>query len=223
VEVSLLDEVCKMKTKQNQNSIDQQLLQLVKQENPESVKQLIELAKQRLPISDEEARKRIVELVNQGKITQGEQPKTSLPTLSTYLRSSKTYWFWTTIVLSVATVMAVFTIPEDAYPAVYVRYVLGGIFVLWLPGYTFIKALYPTAVSIKTSSENLDAIERVALSVGMSLALVPIIGLLLNYTPWGITLTPITLSLLAVTLVFATTAIIREQQILSKQLAQTRS
>ena len=64
----------------------------------------------------------------------------------------------------------------------------------------------------KTSTENLDTIERIALSLGMSIALVPIIGLLLNYTPWGIRLTPIVLSLLALTLVFATTAIIREHQ-----------
>jgi uncharacterized membrane protein len=47
----------------------------------------------------------------------------------------------------------------------------------------------------------------------MSIALVPIIGLLLNYTPWGIRLTPIILSLLALTIVFATAAVIREYQI----------
>lgn len=95
---------------------------------------------------------------------------------------------------------------------VYIRYVLGGVFVLWLPGYTFIKALYPTQVPIKTSSENLDTIERVVLSAGMSIALVPMVGLLLNYTPWGIRLTPVTLSLLGLTLTFALAAIIREYQ-----------
>jgi len=67
-------------------------------------------------------------------------------------------------------------------------------------------------VPTKTSTESLDPIERIALSLGMSIALVPIIGLLLNYTPWGITLTPITLSLLALTTVFATAAILREHQ-----------
>jgi uncharacterized membrane protein len=49
------------------------------------------------------------------------------------------------------------------------------------------------AEQIKTSTENLDPIERIALSLGMSIALVPIVGLLLNYTPWGIRLTPIVL------------------------------
>ena len=83
---------------------------------------------------------------------------------------------------------------------------------LFLPRSTSIKAPCPTQVPIKTSTENPDNIERIALSLGMSLALVPIIGLLLNYTPWGITLTPITLSLLALTTVFATAAILREHQ-----------
>jgi len=125
--------------------------------------------------------------------------------------SEKAVWYWTTIAVAVATVIAVFTIPENAYPIVYIRYLLGSIFILWLPGYTFIKALFPTHVPIKTSSESLDTIERVALSIGMSLALVPIVGLLLNYTPWGIRLAPVTLSLLGLSVTFATVAMIREQ------------
>ena len=126
--------------------------------------------------------------------------------------SEKAVWYWTTIAVAIATVIAVFVIPENAYPIGYIRYVLGSIFVLWLPGYTFIKALFPTKVPIKTSSESLDTIERVALSSGMSLALVPIVGLLLNYTPWGIRLTPIVLSLLSLTTIFATVAVIREYE-----------
>ncbi len=62
----------------------------------------------------------------------------------------------------------------------------------------------------KTSSESFDNIERVALSIGMSIALSPIVGLILYYTPLGIGLTPITLSLLALTAVFATAAVARE-------------
>jgi uncharacterized membrane protein len=91
--------------------------------------------------------------------------------------------------------------------------VLGAVFVLWLPGYAFIKALFPEQLPVKTSDKDLDTIERIALSVGMSLALVPMVGLLLNYTPWGIRLTPIVLSLLALTTIFATAGVIRERQI----------
>jgi uncharacterized membrane protein len=51
----------------------------------------------------------------------------------------------------------------------------------------------------------------------MSLALVPLVGLLLNYTPWGIRLTPITLSLLALTIALTITGLIREHQDKTKQ------
>jgi uncharacterized membrane protein len=119
--------------------------------------------------------------------------------------------------LTVVTAIVAFTVLEDAFPLVYLRNVLGTTFILWLPGYAFIKALFPQklpfakalAHSLDASEKGLDAIERIALSMGMSIALVPIVGLLLNYTPWGIRLTPIILSLLALK---RARAIIREHQ-----------
>jgi len=69
-----------------------------------------------------------------------------------------------------------------------VRVALGLPFVLFFPGYTLIAALYPRRT-------DLDGIERLALSLGLSLAVVPLIGLVLNYLPWGIRLTPIVSSL----------------------------
>ncbi len=99
-----------------------------------------------------------------------------------------------------------------AYPFVYVRYILGSLFVLFLPGYSLIKTLFPI--------REIDDIERVALSIGTSLAVVPLVGLLLNYTTWGIRLTPITLSILILTVILATTGVIREyQEKLSIQIA----
>jgi uncharacterized membrane protein len=139
------------------------------------------------------------------------------------LKTSNTTWYWTTLGLTLATIAAVFTIPEDLQPIVIIRYVLGTIFILWLPGYTLIKALFPQtrlpkpATGLTHTIQNLDTIERTALSIGLSLALVPITGLLLNYTPWGIRLTPITLSLTALTLTFATAALLRENHERKKQ------
>jgi uncharacterized membrane protein/LysM repeat protein len=65
-----------------------------------------------------------------------------------------------------------------------IRVVLGLLFILLLPGYALIAALYPR-------KGDLDSIERVALSFGLSIAIVPLIGLALNYSPWGIRLNPI--------------------------------
>ena len=64
------------------------------------------------------------------------------------------------------------------------RIVFGLLFILFFPGYTLMAALFP-------KNDRLDAIERVALSFGLSIAVVSLIALILNYTPWGIRLGPI--------------------------------
>jgi len=190
-------------------TIDQHITQIVNERNPETVEQLIELIQSKHPMPRQKILDTIIKLQNQGKITL-KQPKTRPDlTLTKYIVSPKAYWYWIIIALSLATTILVFTIPENAYPIVYARYILGAIFVLWLPGYALIKALFPT--------KEIDQIERVALSIGMSLALVPITGLLLNYTPWGIRLTPVTLSLLSLTVTLATAALIREQTVEEKE------
>jgi len=189
------------------------ITRIIEEKKPQTVKQLVILVKEKLQISEQEALEYILKLQTEGKISFTKKPTQPSPKLVAYLKTEQTLWYWVTIAISVVTVATVFTIQEDFYPWVYIRYVLGTIFVLWLPGYSFIKALFPKQVPIKLSTENLDTIERIALSLGMSLALVPIVGLLLNYTPWGIRLTPIVLSLLALTVTFATVAVIREHQV----------
>lgn len=64
-----------------------------------------------------------------------------------------------------------------------VQIVLGLPFVLFLPGYTLIAALFP-------KKGDLDAIARVALSFGLSIMVVPLIGLILNYT-WAVRVEPV--------------------------------
>ena len=49
--------------------------------------------------------------------------------------------------------------------------------------------------------DELDGIERLALSIELSICLVAFIGLVLNYTPWGFRLKPIHLSISAFTLI----------------------
>ena len=202
-----------MNKKQTKNAaIHEFILQVVEKEKPKDVEQLTKIVQQRFSSPKHDIVEHILTLQREGKITLREPSPPISPKLTEYLRSTQAYWYWTTVVLTITTTILVFTIPEDAYPIVYARYLLGSIFVLFLPGYTFIKALFPTKVPIPTSTSELDNIERIALSIGMSIALVPLVGLLLNYTPWGIRLTPITISLLALTLILSTAAIIREHQ-----------
>jgi len=74
--------------------------------------------------------------------------------------------------------------------------------VLFIPGYCLIAALFP-------NKSDLDGIERTALSFGLSIAVVPLIGLGLNYTPWGIRLDPIVISLVIFTVSMLVIALFR--------------
>jgi uncharacterized membrane protein len=107
------------------------------------------------------------------------------------------------------------------------RVVLGLPFVLFVPGYAFIAALFPEAgespmADAGESSESaeeaddrsgIDGIERVALSFGLSIAVVPLIGLVLNFTPWGIRLVPILVSVSAFTFVAAGIGAVRRWEL----------
>ena len=83
-------------------------------------------------------------------------------------------------------------------PSNSLRIVLGLPFLFFFPGYTLMAALFP-------KREGVCATARIALSFGISLAIVPLIGLVLNYTPWGIRLEPI---LYSVTVFIVITSII---------------
>jgi len=85
------------------------------------------------------------------------------------------------ILLTLLCVPFVLIAPLNATP---VRIILGLPLVLFLPGYSLITVLFP-------GKDDLDGIERVALSFGLSIAFVPLLGLALNYTPFGIRLLPV--------------------------------
>src|SRR3989454_7523001 len=71
--------------------------------------------------------------------------------------------------------------------------------VLFVPGYVVVGALFP-------SNKELDWIERIALSFGLSIAVVPLLGLLLNFTPWGIRFAPIIATVASFTVLVGLTA-----------------
>lgn len=170
-----------------------------------------------------------------------------------------------TVVLTFLTLATVFVPVVNETP---LRVAFGLVFVLFLPGYAFIAALFPEAGTeraagadatgtadgtndgdatgaVGTTADDTDAagttadskprpvpgteaaadeatagtdrltdgavelsdrsgidgIERVALSFGLSIAIVPLIGLVLNFTPWGIRLIPVVTAVAGFTLI----------------------
>ena len=90
-----------------------------------------------------------------------------------------------------------------------IRIILGLLLVLFLPGYALIATLFPR-------KDDLDGIERVALSFGLSIAITPLLGLGLNYTPFGIRLTPVLIVLSVFTIPLAIGAYVRRSRILDE-------
>ena len=110
-------------------------------------------------------------------------------------------WFYVTWIVAVATILAVYLIPADSQ-LIALRWLLGSLFMFFLPGYMAVEALYP-----KTAQ--LAWIERALFSIGFSITLVMFVGLLVNETPWGITATPIVITLTAVTIGLSVIALVR--------------
>lgn len=84
--------------------------------------------------------------------------------------------------------------------------VLGLLFTLFFPGYTLIAALFP-------KNDDLDHTQRLALSFGLSIAVVPLIGLIINYTPWGINLFTVLFAVFVFIVITATIALVRRRRL----------
>jgi hypothetical protein len=108
--------------------------------------------------------------------------------LASYILSPFSFWFWGAVVPTVASLGLVFFTSGFA---LYLRYVFASLLVVLLPGYSLAEALYP--------KKELDKPTRLVVSIGLSLALVPLVGLVLNFTPFGVRLLPVVFSLSGLT------------------------
>ena len=115
--------------------------------------------------------------------------------------------------LVIIAIFSVSLVPLVEFTSGVLRIVLGLVFVLFSPGYSLIAALFP-------KRSDLSGIERVALSFGLSIAVVPLIGLALNYMPWSIRLYSILLSLLVFIVAMMAVAWYRRRRLATEERFQ---
>jgi uncharacterized membrane protein len=103
-------------------------------------------------------------------------------------------------------IVTIISIPVVEFTQGVPRIILGVIILLIFPGYSLMSALFP-------GKKNITGIERTGLTLVLSFAVVSLTGLALNYTPWGIKLQPITISICVIIFLFASIAYLRRQRL----------
>ncbi|MGH9922743.1 MAG: DUF1616 domain-containing protein [Nitrososphaerales archaeon] len=144
----------------------------------------------------EEIRDAISELKRDGKIVLSE-PRVKGSFLNYIANIYRSGPFWLTLIVSLLVVTTIYSAPQTD-PWSTIRIFAGSAFVLFIPGYALTQLLFPT--------KDMNPIEYIAMSVGLSLAITPLIGLILNYSMWGIRLDPIVTSISAISIIMSTIA-----------------
>ncbi len=138
-------------------------------------------------------------MVKEGSLRLGRPPYEVYSVLDYLLAPTVSGWFWLIFWLTSISTLAIYIVP-NLFPLNVLRWVFG-LLLICLPGYSTIKMLFPHS--------ELQFYERLALSIALSLAVIPIIGFILNFTPWGIRFLPVLGSLGAYTIVVAGVAAAR--------------
>jgi len=113
-------------------------------------------------------------------------------------------WLEIIVLYTVLTMVTVYFVSGDS-PLFVIRYVLGFVFVAFLPGYCLVNILF-------IGVNRIDTVENVVLSVALSFGITGLAGLFLGLSPIGINFTSITVSLSAIVLGLAAVAFVRKSR-----------
>ena len=137
-------------------------------------------------------------------------------------------FFPTDIVVVVASTLAIDVLLGAVLPASTPLRLLVGVPLLFvLPGYAFVAALFPARASQvdvlgdstirrfvnRLHQRGIDGVERVALSVGIGLVILPVVGLVLSVLPGGLSTTSVVSALSGFVFVTAVVAVIRRARL----------
>jgi hypothetical protein len=128
-------------------------------------------------LSIEEIRRAVKKLENDKKIMLVE-PGTNGYFLDYIMRGYNGLSLWLTTAATCLMMIIVFLLP-NIEPWSYVRMITGAIFALYIPGNALLQLLF--------AHRNIEQTERMVLSIGLSMALISIIGLVIKYVSLGLT------------------------------------
>lgn len=106
--------------------------------------------------------------------------------------------------------ISVISVPLVYFTEGPLRIIFGLSLIFFFPGYTLTAALFPGKSSISNN-------ERLAISFGLSIVVTPLIGFILNFTPWGLSLHPVLLSLILFIIVASSFAFYFRSKLVSQE------
>jgi len=169
---------------------------LIETRHPATVGQLARMLREMGPLDEEAYVAQIRSMKQRGSFTLSPPSYEIYSVLDYLLTPTVSGWFWATFFLTLLAVAVVYFTP-GSIPLGIIRWVFGLVLIV-SPGYATMKLLFPYS--------QMPQHQLLALAVALSLAITPIIGFALNFTPWGIRFIPIVVSLGAFTILTVTIA-----------------
>ena len=177
------------------------IARLIGEHKPGTVGQLSALIKAEGAFDEETFVETVRGMVRNGSLKL-ERPKYPIRSFLDYLFTlGVSSWFWTTMAVT-ALAAALALTPTGLFPLDVLRWGFGSVFLLFLPGYSSLQLIFPKEQEIRKS-------QRYIFSIPVSLAILIILGLVLNYSGAGIRLATLLESIGSVTVVFAVAAAFR--------------
>jgi uncharacterized membrane protein len=173
------------------------------EKKPLTVRELVDRVRGTSKLSEDDIMRCVLSLQAEGAIMLKDK------VIAEKSDKENTLGFRITIIIGVIAALTAFVIPENLYPWIYVRNFLGIVFVFFLPGYAFVKVFLENSFNRDKALKDINRIEQIALSVGLSIAITSLMGLLLYYSPWGLNIEAIVITIFAITFILAAVGLIR--------------
>ena len=183
------------------SSLEKAILDILETKQPGNVKELVQLVQEQVDATPEAIEQEIKALHKKGLVAI-EEPSYHKNFIS-FLSLKTSRWFWIVIGISALSFLSIVLLPETGTPLSYIRYIFAFILVAFLPGYCLTETLFP-------KEQTLDIIERITFSIGLSFAITAIVGLILSFTLFGLTLKTSLPSLGSLVIALAAVALIRK-------------
>jgi uncharacterized membrane protein len=100
------------------------------------------------------------------------------PKFNQFIKSPRELWFLIIFLITTINIISWYLIPEEESNFLWIRYIIGTLFIFIVPGAS-------VAYFLKLD-KTIGSLEKFIIIVIMSIAIAPAVGLVLNFTPWGV-------------------------------------